>query len=227
MHGDFVRSVARLIGLTPESAAADKQRHDIESDLMAVLSAGGREAGEALVNSLSGHGFEVVRVRPCFWQVVLPPPRVLELWFNPPKDPCIAALSYREGTPWGTPSQKRAAARQEAFYARYEKLIPIDDSAAAALPPEDRLILIIGEFEADLNNGGFSQYLDNKGVARAREALRCLEEIGAGRTVRWLSSALKAADDSAALERLDNQYFKKPQDLPSLVMRHLSKLSRR
>ena len=148
------------------------------------------------------------------------------MWFNPPNDPIIAALSYRDGVPWGTPSQKRAAQRQQAFYARYEELIPTDDSTAATLSEEDRLIFIVGEFEADVNNGGFGQYLDNKGAERAEEALRCLNEIGARRTARWLSSALEAAADSATLERLDNQFFNKPQDLPSLVMRHLSKASK-
>ena len=223
MAGDIAKLIGRLVELTPDSTEAEAARHAIESELMVALGAGGREAGESLVNSLSEHGYDLVRVRPCFWQVVLPPPRVLELWFNPPKDPIIAASSYREGTPWGTPSQKRAAARQEAFYARYEKLIPIDDAAAAALLPEDRLVFIIGEFEADVNNGGFGQYLENKSNERAHEALRYLEQIRAGRTARWLSSALEAAADSAALDRLDNLFFNKPQDLPSLVMRYLAK----
>ena len=223
MAGDIAKLIGRLVELTPDSTQAEATQHAIESELMGALGAGGRQAGESLVNSLSEHGYDVVRVRPCFWQVVLPPPRVLEVWFNPPKDPIIAALSYREGKPWGSPAQKRAAERQEAFYARYEKLIPIDDAVAGALSPEDRLIFIVGEFEADVNNGGFGQYLDNKGVDRAQEALRYLEQIGAGRTARWLSSALEGATDSAALDRLDNQFFKKPQDLPSLVMRHLSK----
>ncbi|UCH48472.1 MAG: DUF4375 domain-containing protein [Betaproteobacteria bacterium] len=216
-----------MIDLTPESTEAEKQQHAIESELMAALSDGGRQAGESLVRSLSEHGYELVRVRPCLWRVELPPPRVLELWFNPPKDPIIAALSYRKGTPWGTPSQKRVAERQEAFYARYEKLIPIDDSAVATLSTEDRLIFVIGEFEADINNGGFGQYLDNKGTERAQEALGYLEVIDARRTARWLSSALEAAEDSAALERLDRQFFNKPQDLASLVMRHLTKRSKR
>jgi hypothetical protein len=74
-----------------------------------------------------------------------------------------------------------------------------------------------------VNNGGFGQYLDNKGLERPQEALRHLEAIGARRTARWLSSALEAGADSAALDRLDDQFFNKPQDLPSLVMRNLSK----
>jgi hypothetical protein len=223
MHGDFVRSIARLIELTPESAEAEAEETKIRSKLLEALGTGGRQAAEALINSLSEDGFELVHVKRGFWRVELPPPRVLEFWFNPPDDPIIATASYREGTPWGTPSQKRAAERQEAFYARYEKLIPINDSAAACLSQEDRLIFVIGEFEADVNNGGFGQYLDNKGLERPQEALRHLEAIGARRTARWLSSALEAGADSAALDRLDDQFFNKPQDLPSLVMRNLSK----
>ena len=227
MQSDFVRSVARLIELAPDSAEAETEQHAIESKLMDALAAGGREAGEALVNSLSEHDYDVVRVRPCFWRVELPPPRVLELWFNPPQKPIIAALSYREGKPWGTPSQRRAAERQQAFYARYEALLPIEESEVEQLPVDDRLIFVVGEFEADVNNGGFGQYLENKRPERAREALRYLTDIGAGRTARWLSSALEVSDDADALEKLNGQFFNKPQDLPSLVMRHLSKGSKR
>ena len=227
MQSHLVKSVARLIELAPDSAEAESEQRAIESKLMDSLAGGGRVAGEALVNSLSEHGYVVIRVRPCFWQVVLPPPQVLEVWFNPPKDPIIAALSYREGTPWGTPAQKRAAERQEAFYARYEALVPIEESEVEQLPADDRLIFVIGEFEADVNNGGFDQYLDNKSAERAQEALRHLTDIGARRTARWLSSALESFDDADALERLNGQFFNKPQDLPSLVMRHLSKGSKR
>lgn len=223
MPSELASLIGRLLKLTPGTTKAEDQQHAIEHELMVALGAGGRESGEALVRSLADQGYELERLRPCFWRVDIPTPRVLELWFNPPEDPVVAALSYRVGTPWGTPRQKRAAERQAAFYARYEKLFPMEEAETAALPPEDRLILLVGEFEADVNNGGFGQYLENKGADRAQEALGYLREIGAGRTARWLSSALKAGAGSGVLDRLDSQFFDKPQDLPSLVMRHLSK----
>ncbi|MFZ5786014.1 MAG: DMP19 family protein [Acidobacteriota bacterium] len=54
-----------------------------------------------------------------------------------------------------------------------------------------RLIVLVGELEAEVANGGFAQHLESKGEARAREALGCLESIGATRTARWLRSALR------------------------------------
>jgi hypothetical protein len=87
MHGDFVRSIARLIELTPESAEAEAEETKIRSKLLEALGTGGRQAAEALINSLSEDGFVLVHAKRGFWRVELPPPRVLEFWFNPPDDP--------------------------------------------------------------------------------------------------------------------------------------------
>lgn len=227
MPNDLASRITRLLALTPDSMQAQAEQAAIESELMAALSAGGREAGEALILSLAQHGYEVVSVpiTRSFWRVDLPPPRVLEFWFNPDDDPFIAAMSYRDGKPKGTPAQIRAAARHKAFYQRYEKLIADEESEIAALSPDDRLVLVIGEFEADVANGGFGQYLENKDLEQAQRALRYLTEIGAKRTAGWLSSALEASGDSVAVERLDHQFFNNPQDLASLVIRHLTRSS--
>ena len=55
----------------------------------------------------------------------------------------------------------------------------------------DRLVRVIGDLEADVNNGGFDQYLSNKGRPQARRAAKCLRSIGARRTGRLLESALR------------------------------------
>jgi hypothetical protein len=149
------------------------------------------------------------------WRVAIPPPRVLEIWFTGGDDPVVAALSYRVGKPWGSRAQRSAAKRQAAFYERYGQL----DPQGGALSQDDRLILLVGELEADVNNGGFGQYLGNKGEARAREALASLSAIGARRTGRWLEAALEAGADG--LERLDQQFNEKPEDLASLVMTYI------
>ena len=224
MPGKFVTMVDKLLEQTPDTPDAKRLKEDIEGEMMALLDVDEPvKAAEALIALLGKHGHELVRVKPCFWRVELPAPRVLELWFNPPAAPFVAALSYRIGTPWGTRQQKRAAKAQEDFYARYQTLIKISDADAAALPPNDRLVLLIGEFEADVNNGGFGQYLENKGQERAEEALRCLEAVGAKRTAGWLSSAMESATAANVLQRIDDRFFNKPQDLASLVMRHLSR----
>jgi hypothetical protein len=213
--------VGRLLALEPGTDAAVAEQHRIEHLLMTALKQGGRAGGEQLVESLAASGYTVepVPALPCMWRVVIPRPRVLELWFTGLDEPVVAALSYRIGKPWGTKAQKRAARLQAAFYARYEKI----DPGAPALSPHDRMIQLVGELEADINNGGFGQYLDNKGEARAREALKQLSTIGARRTARWLTAALAAAADSRILEKLDQQFYARPEDLAALVMAHIEK----
>lgn len=212
--------VDRLLALSPGCPEVKQQQHAIEHLLMDTLRFEGCDAAEALVESLvtHGHGLERIAALPYMWRVLIPPPRVLELWFTGAEVPVVAALSYRVGTPWGTTAQKRAAKMQAAFYARYESLDPV-----AALSEEDRLIGLVGELEADVGNGGFARYLDNKGVGRARAALAALTAIGARRTARWLSSALAAGKGSTALKTLDEQFCLEPEDLASLVMRHLER----
>jgi hypothetical protein len=195
--------VDALVAMTPGSPEAEPPQHAIESRLMDALRCGGRPAGEELVASLAAHGYALQRLDAlsCMWRVVLPPPRVLEIWFTGGEAPVVAAVSYRVGKPWGSRTQRRAAKLQAEFYRRFEALAARDGELA----PDDRLVQLVGEFEADVNNGGFGQYLDNKGAARARETLACLSTIGARRTVRWLESAL-AGGEAEDLARLDQEF---------------------
>ena len=209
--------VGHLLSEPPGTRAAEERRYPIESLLMAALKSGGRSAGEEAVESLAANGYALERIDalPFMWRVMIEPPRVLEVWFTPGDDPVVAAVSYRVGKPWGSKAQKTAAKLQAEFYRRYEAL----DPSARALKGDDRLILLVGELEADVNNGGFGQYLDNKGRARARKALACLDKIGARRTARWLASALED-EDPARLQRLDGEFYAKGEDLASLAMMH-------
>lgn len=183
---------------------------------MDALESGGREAGEELMESLVTHGYTLERLHalPCMWRVPISLPRVLEIWFTGADKPVVAAVSYRVGKPWGSKAQKRALKLQAEFYRRYELLALRD----GALSPNDRLIQLIGEFEADVNNGGFGQYLSNKGAAQAREALDCLHAIGAKRTTQWLTSALEGRLGKDGLAHLDRQFNEKAEDLASLAM---------
>lgn len=212
--------VGSLVAKEPGTEAAVTLQREIEGLLMQVLRSGGREAGDALVESLAEHGFVLERLEalPSMWLVVLPRPRVLEIWFTGTREMCgVAALSYRAGAPWGSKEQKAAAKLQAEFYRRFEKL-PIRD---AGLSQDDRLVQLVGEFEADVNNGGFGQYLGNKGEARARKALASLKAIGAKRTAYWLGAALEAGGDESALHRLDQELFDNAEDLAALAMKHL------
>ncbi|NJN63433.1 MAG: DMP19 family protein [Acidobacteria bacterium] len=192
---------------------------------MSALSSGGREAGEQLVDSLVVHGYTLERLDalPCMWRVSIPSPRVLEIWFTGGDTPVVAAVSYRVGKPWGSEAQRRAAKLQAEFYRRYE-LLSLRDGA---LPPDDRLIQLIGAFEADVSNGGFGQYLANHGAACGREALACLSAIGAKRTAKWLNAALGGRLDTDGLARLDQHFNEKAEDLASLTMIYLGRRQER
>jgi hypothetical protein len=213
--------VDALVSVTPGSVAAEQPQRAIEILLMDALRSGGRPAGEGLVESLAGDGYVLERLDalPCMWRVAIPLPRVLEIWFTGGNDPVVAALSYRIGKPWGSTKQRSAAKLQAAFYERYEELALQGDAKS----PDERLIQLVGELEADVNNGGFDQYLRNKGEARGREALASLSVIGARRTRRWLASALEAGEGADALERLDKQFYEKPEDLASLVVTYIKR----
>jgi hypothetical protein len=109
---------------------------------------------------------------------------------------------------------------QEAFFARYEAA----GARAYATPPRrisaaDRRILLAGEFQADVNNGGFGQYLSNKGRRRAAETLRVLEDVGSTKMAAMLRAALANANDETALQKLSNRFFRTTEDLPGLMMR--------
>jgi hypothetical protein len=213
-----------LVELTPGTAEAEGPQRAIESLLMDALRSEGREAGERLVESLTARGYALERLDalPCMWRVAIPSPRVLEIWFTSSDNPVVAALSYRVGKAWGSRAQKRAPKLQAEFYRRYEALAADD----ATLSRDDRVIQVVGELEADVNNGGFGQYLSNKGETRAREALAGLSAIGAKRTARWLRSALDAGGGVDALARLDQQFCEKGEDLASLAIAYIGGRSR-
>jgi hypothetical protein len=84
----------------------------------------------------------------------------------------------------------------------------------------DRRLLLVGELEADVNNGGFSQYLNNKGRRRARSALAALTAIGARKTAAMLEEAMAPGVSEARLSALDDRFYKVTEDLAVLAVRH-------
>jgi hypothetical protein len=121
------------------------------------------------------------------------------------------------------PAQRARHARQEAFYARYMaagRVAYASPRGERRLSRADRLLLRIGEFEADVNNGGFGQYLSNKGRRRAGLTLKALQAIGARRSARLLEEALRARTD-AALEKLDNRFYRGYGDLAVLALNYV------
>lgn len=149
--------------------------------------------------------------------------RVLEVSVMDTGDLLTTSVEYREVPQARLSKQQReVASLHEAFYAKYGDIAAIAyaNDQPPQLRPLDRLLLLIAELEADLNNGGFAQYLENKGRRRARSAMTALRMVGARRTERMLQSALQRHTPSARFERLDEQFYSSPEDLAALVMRH-------
>ena len=89
------------------------------------------------------------------------------------------------------------------------------------LAPADRLVLLIGELEADVNNGGFDQYLTNKGRRRARAALAALRTVGARKTAGMLAKAMAPRATPAQLPALDERFYRVPEDLAVFTARRV------
>jgi hypothetical protein len=129
---------------------------------------------------------------------------------------------FSYGIPPPEPSARQKARHevQDRFYARW---LEAGQRAYAAtsrvrLSPHDRLVLLVGELEADVNNGGFDQYLANQGRRRARLALAALERIGARRTAALLEAALDPKATPRDRDALDRRFYRVPEDLAVLVM---------
>jgi Domain of unknown function (DUF4375) len=112
-----------------------------------------------------------------------------------------------------------------AFYARY---LAVGHTAYALgsktrVASDDRLVLLIGELENNVNNSGFAQYLARKGRRRAELALRALTTVGATRTASMLSAALAPSASPSRLSALDRRFCHSREDLPALTMRYMEK----
>jgi len=214
-----------MLAARPGSKTADAVRWRLETAIMKTLQAGGRRAVLALVRDLNARGHRI-RLRsgplgPKEWHEDLDGGRTWTLYARSSHGIRAVSVAYRTAPPPLSPRQQKVHDTQEAFYARYNRVAKhaYARSPEPKLPPDDRLVLLIGEFEADVNNGGFSQYLDNKGRRRARSALAALKKVKASRTADLLSSAL---EPGARLGKLDDRFYRAPEDLARLAMKHLA-----
>lgn len=110
-----------------------------------------------------------------------------------------------------------------------------------ALSDEDQQLVALWRMEADINNGGFMQFLCNWGDPTCQLALRALEAIGAVQTHALLAGmrglldrlehdpAIKeltdlydamSEDEQQALEAFEDAYFERPEDLARFGLKH-------
>ena len=106
-----------------------------------------------------------------------------------------------------------------------------------SLSPRDQELVALWRMEADINNGGFMQFLCNWGDPTCQLALGALKKIGAERThailadMRGLIDRFEESpevvqlndiygamteDEQARLEELDEAYFEYPDNLARL-----------
>ena len=190
--------------------------------LMRMLNKGGLRGVERLVGALNakGHRFQPVESGPGgrFWREDADG-RVFEIRVRSNRVYKMAALRYL-AVPKLTRAEIERAAVQKAFYDRYVAIGQRAYRNPGPLPAVERRLLLVGELEADVNNGGFSQYLLNKGRRRAGTALAALKVIGARKTARLLAQALAPSVSEAKLAALDDAFYKAPEDLALLAAKH-------
>jgi hypothetical protein len=115
-----------------------------------------------------------------------------------------------------------------AFYARY---LSAGDKAYAGgsktrIAAGDRLVLLIGELQTNVNRRGFARYLAQKGRRHAESVLRALTTVGATQTASMLSAALAPTVSPSRLSVLDRRFSNSREDLPALTMRYMEKHGR-
>jgi hypothetical protein len=228
----LARLLNRLARVEPGSASAIRLKALAERALLVIVKAGGRRGADAAIKA--------VRIGTQRMSLVETVPRVSSKWRATvgatavPLDVWFAAGQIMQATyvQYGAPAEPKVSAAQrakheaqEAFYARYTA---VGQRWYRGLGPRrlsvwDNRILLIGELEADVNNGGFSQYLDNKGRRRAKAALAALRAVGATKTAGMLKSAMAAGVKKEHLDALDARFYKVPEDLAVLTMRRLKK----
>jgi len=222
----FQELLRQLVRLKPGGRLAEKLRAELTHLLMRIVRAEGLPGVRRLVKQLTS----MAPLDPVFasgsvraWRLAVAD-RVLILQTLTGRTIKNATVLYSQAPRPLGPKARVRKDLQDRFYARYSQVGPAGASRMARRPSAaDRLVRVVGDLEADVNNGGFDQYLCNKGRAQARRAVKCLQSIGARRTRRLLDSALGLPPDSPQFERLDKAFYRSSEDLPSLVMRHLEK----
>jgi hypothetical protein len=223
---DLTRLLARLLRLKPRSGAAYKLRVQGEHALFRILQRDGLAEVERRVRRANAAGrrlaaLSVTAPGTRLWREDLDD-RGIQIYVHSSRSYKALSLTYVEvRVPNLTAPERERHAVQERFYERY---MAIGRRAYADRPGRisamERRLLLVGELEADVNNGGFSQYLSNKGPRRARAALAALEAIGAKKTAAMLKTAMTAGGNEAVLSALDERFYKAPEDLAVLAARH-------
>jgi hypothetical protein len=230
-----------LAGAVPGSRDLGRRLADLELWLLEALKREGAPGLAAAVEGLNELGHELAPLPeedPPRWSGPLPDgERRLVIsgaasaaaeWVSAALEP----LQGHDGPPEPDP-------RHAAFYARWETLLGLDAAAVDALEPADRMVHHLALLEAEVNNGGFLQYLDNTEGRWLRETLEMLDRLqahrahgllaevqrqlagaSADRPAAW-NAALSRLEESGALDTLDDRFYALDDDIAALAAVHL------
>jgi Domain of unknown function (DUF4375) len=222
---ECARLIRAVIASPPDARKSDQARRDLEHLLMRLLVGSGIPAVESAIQSTSIGWLKTLVQEPGthVWSGRDDKAHA-DLRISLTEDGFMKStwVSWRAVPPPPGPPKGLTQKLQAQFYDRYVAV----GKVAYADPPgrlsrTDKLLLTIGEFEADVNNGGFSQFLFNKGRRRALATVTALKKIGAPKTAAMLASALAHPKDETRLGKLDDRFYKVPEDLAVRTMKSL------
>jgi len=112
------------------------------------------------------------------------------------------------------------------------------DSGFSGLTPREQVFYLVWALEAEVNNGGFDQFLLNSAGDYTSESVDALRQIGAIRMASLVQQAIEVflpaapsrswserqtqvlaltESQAACLQRLDNEFYTYPEDLSQLL----------
>lgn len=115
------------------------------------------------------------------------------------------------------------------------------------LTPPEKVFKVIWELESEVNNGGFEQYFWNSSGDTAFAVVEALQEVGAPNAAGIVTRALAvfpkgmprrdwearkaqvedlSEESKTLLDRLDQEFFGYPDDLPELLYRYVQRNAR-
>jgi len=226
-------------------------RADFEGWVARVVRAGGLDAVRAQVTGLNGRGFRFQEVRETETTLALATPlppdgsmmeieaTSTEYWISgqlsfsepePTKEEPTAPEVVEEGAEGKKADPPAPDPRHEAFYELWEAMIGLPEAEVLELDGTRRAVYLVALLEAELNNGGFGQYLDNTEGTLLEETLEVLEKIDAPDTHRLLGEVARLLDETGIdptdawedmgsdLEKLDDEFLLAAEDLAGAVM---------
>lgn len=230
-----------LAGAVPGSRELGRLLTDLELWLLEALKRDGAPGLGAAVEVLNELGHELAPLpeeHPPRWSGPLPDGE-RRLVISGAASPAAEWVSATVEPIQGNDAPPESDPRHAAFYARWETLLGLDDAAVGELEPADRMVHHLAVLEAEVNNGGFLQYLDNTEGRWLRETLGMLERLqahqahellaevqrrlagaGADRPDAW-NTALGRLEESGALESLDERFYALDDDIAALAAVHL------